>query len=163
MIKWNSPSTTFPPAPESIAYGAGDSLSLSLYARSQWLLSGEQDCVNGADTTDQREENLMAEGGAGINCTIEIEVNEDMEPPVFVYYELHNFYQNHRQYVPTLGSQHARGISLQNRFLFFSARCSRSTDGYGVMRARTVLSTHASRVLTKKVGLIPVRQRTLTP
>lgn len=32
-------------------------------------------------------------------CTVPIEVLEDMEKPVFMYYGLTNFYQNHRRYV----------------------------------------------------------------
>ncbi|KAI9364410.1 CDC50/LEM3 family [Zopfochytrium polystomum] len=32
-------------------------------------------------------------------CTIEFAVDADMPPPVFLYYRLTNFYQNHRRYV----------------------------------------------------------------
>lgn len=32
-------------------------------------------------------------------CEVKIEVTEDMEKPVFMYYGLTNFYQNHRRYV----------------------------------------------------------------
>lgn len=32
------------------------------------------------------------------NCTLEIEILEDMKSPVLVYYEIENFYQNYRQY-----------------------------------------------------------------
>ena len=35
----------------------------------------------------------------GVNpCTFSIKIDEDMEGPVFVYYELRNFFQNHRIY-----------------------------------------------------------------
>ncbi len=33
------------------------------------------------------------------NCFVELDVPKDMKKPVFLYYSLHNFYQNHRRYV----------------------------------------------------------------
>ena len=35
---------------------------------------------------------------ANKNCTIEFEAPKDMKPPVLIYYELSNFYQNHKSY-----------------------------------------------------------------
>ena len=35
----------------------------------------------------------------GTECTITLDVKEKIEAPVFVYYQLDNFYQNHRRYV----------------------------------------------------------------
>merc|ERR1719464_1118318 len=32
-------------------------------------------------------------------CEVTIEIEEDMEKPVYMYYGLTNFYQNHRRYV----------------------------------------------------------------
>jgi len=31
-------------------------------------------------------------------CTFELTVTEDMDPPIYFYYELYNFWQNHREY-----------------------------------------------------------------
>ncbi|EER18229.1 conserved hypothetical protein [Perkinsus marinus ATCC 50983] len=39
---------------------------------------------------------LAADGGV---FPVQIEVNEDMKAPIYVYYELTNFYQNHRRYI----------------------------------------------------------------
>ncbi|XP_042520552.1 putative ALA-interacting subunit 2 [Macadamia integrifolia] len=33
------------------------------------------------------------------NCTIDLRVRQRMEAPIYVYYELDNYYQNHRRYV----------------------------------------------------------------
>lgn len=37
--------------------------------------------------------------GAGTTCTLSFTATEDMNAPVYVYYQLSNFYQNHRRYV----------------------------------------------------------------
>jgi len=36
--------------------------------------------------------------GQKATCTIEIEITEEMKPPVYFYYKLSNFFQNHRKY-----------------------------------------------------------------
>jgi len=32
-------------------------------------------------------------------CTVKIDIEDKMEKPVYVYYQVDNFYQNHRRYV----------------------------------------------------------------
>jgi hypothetical protein len=49
------------------------------------------------------------EGGRFKGCTLTIDVEEDMEPPVYVYYQLDNFYQNHRRYVKSRSDKQLRG------------------------------------------------------
>lgn len=41
-------------------------------------------------------------------CVIDLEVTADMAPPVYLYYELTNFYQNHRQYVKSRDDKQLR-------------------------------------------------------
>jgi hypothetical protein len=38
----------------------------------------------------------------GTTCQVTFEVKEDMEAPVYVYYEIENFYQNHRDYLKSM-------------------------------------------------------------
>ncbi|KAL4431552.1 hypothetical protein ABPG74_017257 [Tetrahymena malaccensis] len=51
-------------------------------------------------------------GVAPAICTIQFTVTEDMESPVFVYYELTNFYQNHRRYVKSKSVVQLQGDSV---------------------------------------------------
>ena len=39
-------------------------------------------------------------------------LSEDMKAPIFVYYELENFYQNHRRYVKSRSYEQLRGESM---------------------------------------------------
>lgn len=55
--------------------------------------SGSKCCVSGCDTvqTWQREDNNP--------CSVSLLVTEKMEAPIYLYYKLTNYYQNHRRYV----------------------------------------------------------------
>jgi len=46
------------------------------------------------------------------NCVLEFEIQEDFSGPVFLYYRLTNFYQNHRRYVRSFNSRQLRGEAL---------------------------------------------------
>lgn len=46
------------------------------------------------------------------NCSIQFEIPEDMGPPVLFYYQLTNFYQNHRRYVSSFYSDQLAGKSF---------------------------------------------------
>lgn len=51
--------------------------------------------------------------GAGTTCppcskTLTIPIEEDMNKPVFFYYKLTNFYQNHRRYVKSRSDKQLR-------------------------------------------------------
>ncbi|GJP37829.1 hypothetical protein CLOM_g22235 [Closterium sp. NIES-68] len=45
-------------------------------------------------------------------CDIQITVPKTMQPPVFVYYQLTNFYQNHRRYVKSRSDSQLRGNNI---------------------------------------------------
>jgi len=49
--------------------------------------SGAKPCAIGNETN------------AGTDCTIQMTVPRDMEPPILIHYEIDNFYQNHKYYV----------------------------------------------------------------
>merc|ERR1712216_594020 len=44
----------------------------------------------------------MSFNGAGTTCTVTLTAKSNMNKPVYVYYELSNFFQNHRAFVRDL-------------------------------------------------------------
>lgn len=45
-------------------------------------------------------------------CTIQFKVEETIKAPVFLYYRLTNFYQNHRRYVKSLSAKQLKGEAI---------------------------------------------------
>eukprot|EP01086_Lenisia_limosa_P006628 TRINITY_DN25608_c0_g1_i2.p1 TRINITY_DN25608_c0_g1~~TRINITY_DN25608_c0_g1_i2.p1 ORF type:complete len:319 (+),score=46.50 TRINITY_DN25608_c0_g1_i2:58-1014(+) len=43
------------------------------------------------------------------SCTLQFDVKKDMDAPVYAYYKLTNFYQNHRRYVRSRNDEQLRG------------------------------------------------------
>jgi hypothetical protein len=46
-------------------------------------------------------------------CTVDLEITKKMEHPIYVYYELDNFYQNHRRYVKSRSNSQLKGSYLE--------------------------------------------------
>jgi hypothetical protein len=47
--------------------------------------------------------------GSNTTCTVPITLHEYISGPVFVYYEIHHFFQNHRIYVKSIDESQLRG------------------------------------------------------
>lgn len=47
-------------------------------------------------------------------CTRKVKITKDMTQPIYVYYQLDNFYQNHRRYVKSRNDQQLRDKSMAN-------------------------------------------------
>jgi len=64
--------------------------------------------------TDEQKSRVLQEGG--YNVSVDMRVTEDMKPPIYVYYELTNYYQNNRRYVRSVSPQQLAGVptSLDN-------------------------------------------------
>lgn len=45
-------------------------------------------------------------------CTLEFEIPNNLPPPVFFYYRLTNFYQNHRRYVKSVDERQLKGEAV---------------------------------------------------
>jgi len=56
-------------------------------------------------------------------CTVQFDIPNDIGPPVYVYYRLTSFYQNHRRYVKSLDTDQLNGDYINNETISVSA-CS---------------------------------------
>ncbi|EXJ69727.1 uncharacterized protein A1O5_06798 [Cladophialophora psammophila CBS 110553] len=54
-------------------------------------------------------------------CTLQFSIPNDIGPPVYLYYRLTNFYQNHRRYVKSLDTDQLKGQALSNHTISNSA------------------------------------------
>jgi len=58
---------------------------------------------------DSRYDNVCAVGSV---CNITLDITEDMKAPVYLYYRLENYYQNHRRYVKSRNDNQLRGLPV---------------------------------------------------
>jgi len=50
--------------------------------------------------------------GSQTNCVFDVNIPDDMDHPIYFYYELRNFYQNHRRYVKSRADPQLRGVDV---------------------------------------------------
>ena len=67
-------------------------------------------------------------------CTLNIEIPATMKSPVFVYYELDNFYQNHRRYVKSRSDLQLAGTIISESDKLSDCDPLRSTAGGKVLQ-----------------------------
>ncbi len=66
-------------------------------------------CMPAGSNNGERDALMLQTNGAGTTCSVDFTITEKMKSPVYVYYELHNFYQNHRRYVKSRSDEQIRG------------------------------------------------------
>jgi LEM3 (ligand-effect modulator 3) family / CDC50 family len=66
--------------------------------------------------------------GSTTQCTIYFDIPEPIGPPVFLYYRLTKFYQNHRRYVSSLDTDQLKGVAVDNKTIKNSACDPLTTD-----------------------------------
>jgi hypothetical protein len=64
------------------------------------------------DTIDESSSCVITEGNAGSFCQISFTFDEDVTGPMYVYYEIHKFYQNHRTYTKSRSAEQLMGENL---------------------------------------------------
>ena len=73
----------------------------------------QKEQYDGDGTPDRNAACKIKEANAGTECEISITIKDKMESPVYVYYELENFYQNHQRYLASLDSDQLTGENLK--------------------------------------------------
>ncbi|KAI8819048.1 ligand-effect modulator 3 family [Fimicolochytrium jonesii] len=85
-------------------------LGIGLYIASEKvkeLMFDYTDCQSGG--TPSAPITNWSWNAANKTCTIDFKVDEAFNPPVFMYYRLTNFYQNHRRYVKSFDAEQLKG------------------------------------------------------
>ncbi|OQR92962.1 ALA-interacting subunit 3 [Thraustotheca clavata] len=90
----------------SLQYDGSGALTAANGTQGQYTvfnINGSQGCQLAADT-DGNQFDLTKHG-----CILRFNLDQDMKAPIYVYYQLDNFYQNHRRYVASRSDEQLRG------------------------------------------------------
>lgn len=73
----------------------------------------DDSCVPSQYTTNKARDNYIR-NNQNTNCTVNLLVTKNMKPPIYVYYQLDNYYQNHRRYVKSRSDSQLRGNHISS-------------------------------------------------
>ena len=76
----------------------------------------QADCSTGFFPTLAEKANRASTLGVGTSCVVSLTIPKTMKAPVFVYYELKNFYQNHRRFVKSRSDEQLFGEDVSSDF-----------------------------------------------
>jgi len=88
------------------------------------LLLASNSVVEVTQRYDQKETCAM-----NSKCTLTIEIPQKMEAPVYLYYQLENYYQNHRRYVKSRNDNQLRGDIVTSYSALADCDPLKSVDG----------------------------------
>mmetsp|Transcript_30278 Transcript_30278/g.75154 ORF Transcript_30278/g.75154 Transcript_30278/m.75154 type:complete len:332 (-) Transcript_30278:92-1087(-) len=94
----------------------------------------EPACAAGFFPTAAEQANKFSDNGTGTTCTLSITVPERMKAPVYVYYELDNFYQNHRRYVKSRSDPQLAGGDTADSFCEPQLNKASGVEGEGEVK-----------------------------
>lgn len=94
------------------------------------------------------------EDGAGVSCSVMIQVDKDMKAPVFLYYEMDNFFQNHRRYVKSRSDLQMLSSNSFSELGECTPPLDRDEDGHAIYPCGLVAWSffNDTYALTKTVG-----------
>lgn len=90
---------------------AGDQLS-NLPKYSYKMRSADSSATFSTPPQWQKKTTTASTTSSGTQCVLQFELPADLEAPVFMYYRLTSFYQNHRRYVKSMDSDQLKGKAV---------------------------------------------------
>ncbi|KAF9677038.1 hypothetical protein SADUNF_Sadunf08G0065800 [Salix dunnii] len=72
----------------------------------------ETKCIPAANINNKVQ--YIQNSDANKNCTIQMKIPKRMKKPIYVYYQLDNFYQNHRRYVKSRSDKQLKSSKNEN-------------------------------------------------
>lgn len=76
------------------------------------------------------------------SCNVPIEVTKEMEPPIMIYYQIDNFYQNHRRYVKSKSEAQLNGKYQELSVIKASGDCDPVVTNGEMGKNRSVSGLH---------------------
>lgn len=76
------------------------------------LLSYSLEIIEYKERYDNKDDCKKTDKGESYTCSVTFKVKEKMKEPVYFYYQLNNFYQNHRRYVKSKSAKQLAGDSI---------------------------------------------------
>lgn len=89
------------------------------------------------------------------NCTIELRVPEDMKSPIYFYYQLTNFYQNHRRYVNSRSFAQLRGEDSSSSNLE-DCEPQKTRDGKTINPCGLIASSYFTDTFEAAINGLPI-------
>ncbi|RYG51245.1 hypothetical protein EON67_03770, partial [archaeon] len=103
-------------------------------------------------------------------CSVAFSVDKDMAAPVFVYYQLENFYQNHRRYVKSRSDSQLSGTVYTDKAgvsecdpLFFAPNSTKLLDPCGLIANSYFTGTRLRCACTLARSALRTRPRAHSP
>lgn len=76
------------------------------------LLSYSLEIIEYKERYDNKDDCKNTDEGKSFTCSVTFKVKEKMKEPVYFYYQLNNFYQNHRRYVKSKSADQLAGDKI---------------------------------------------------
>ena len=103
------------------------------------------ECNNQVEVWTRYDQSCDVYNQLGVECKLDFKVESDLKKPVYIYYELVNFYQNHRLYVKSKSYKQLRGDSPSSSDLENCEPARYNKDFKGYYSGKTLKADSTAR------------------